>query len=54
MYDVTLSLRLKEEIYEKIKNIAEEEKRSINGEINYILEKCSAFEEKLKRGTNND
>lgn len=46
MYDVTLSLRLKEEIYEKIKNIAEEEKRSINGEINYILEKYIKEHEK--------
>ena len=40
MYDVTLSLRLKEETYEKIKNIAEEEKR------NYILEKYIKENEK--------
>lgn len=50
MYNVTLSLRLNEDIYEKIKEIAEDEKRSINGEINYILEKY--IEENNKRDSN--
>ena len=46
MYSVTISLRLTEETYEKIKAISEEEKRSINGEINYILEKYAEEKEK--------
>ncbi len=46
MYDTMISLRLKEEIYNKIKKIAEEEKRSINAEINYILEKYIEKKEK--------
>lgn len=37
--NVSFTLRLNEEIYENIKKIAEEEKRSLNAEINYILEK---------------
>lgn len=39
MYNVALTLRLTEELYEKLKEIAEKEKRSINGEINFIIEK---------------
>lgn len=36
---ITTTLRIEEEIYEKIVKIAEEEKRSVNSEIIYILEK---------------
>lgn len=36
---MTTTLRISEELYEKIVEIAEKEKRSINSEILYILEK---------------
>lgn len=36
---ITTTLRIDEELYEKIVKIAEEEKRSVNSEIVYILEK---------------
>lgn len=36
---ITTTLRIEEELYEKIVKIAEEEKRSVNSEIVYILEK---------------
>lgn len=45
MYDVSLTLRMTEEVYQKIKKIAEEEKRSINGQINFILEKYAKEKE---------
>lgn len=46
MYNVALTLRLTEELYEKLKEIAEKEKRSINGEINFIIEKYIEEENK--------
>lgn len=36
---ITTTLRIEEELYEKIVKIAEEEKRSVNSEIVYILER---------------
>ena len=36
---VTTTLRIEDELYEKIVKLAEEEKRSVNSEIVYILEK---------------
>lgn len=36
---MNLTLRLTEENYKKLKKIALEEERSINGEINYIIKK---------------
>ncbi len=36
---VTTTLRIEDELYEKIVKLAEEEKRSVNSEIIYILEK---------------
>ncbi len=46
MNNISFTLRLNEEIYEKIKNIADKDKRSLNAEINYILEKYAQEEEK--------
>lgn len=39
MDKVSLTLRLDEEIHEKLRQISFDEKRSINNLINYILEK---------------
>lgn len=36
---MNLTLRLTEENYKRLKKIALEEERSINGEINYIIKK---------------
>ncbi len=36
---MNLTLRIPEEIYKKLKKIALEEERSINGEINYMIKK---------------
>lgn len=36
---MNLTLRLDYELYKKLKELAFEEKRSINGEINYIIQK---------------
>ena len=36
---ITTSLRIDEKLYEKLKKIAKKDKRSINTEILYILEK---------------
>lgn len=44
--NVSFTLRLDEKIYEKIKNLAEKEKRSLNAEINYILDKYAEEQEK--------
>lgn len=47
--NVSFTLRLDEEIYEKIKILAEKEKRSLNAEINYILDKYANGEEKKEK-----
>lgn len=47
---MNLTLRLSDEIYKKLKEIALEEERSINGEINYIIKKY--IEEKEKKEEN--
>ncbi len=39
MDKVSLTLRLDEELHEKLRKISFEEKRSINNLINYIIEK---------------
>jgi len=44
--NISFTLRLDEEIYEKIKELAEKEKRSLNAEINYILGKYAEEQEK--------
>ena len=49
---MNLSLRLALELYQKLKKIALEEERSINGEINYIIKKY--IEEKEKSEKNNE
>lgn len=36
---MNLTLRLPEELYKQLKELAFEEERSINGEINYIIKK---------------
>lgn len=46
MYNVTISIRLTDKNYEEIKKIAEKEKRSINGQINYVIEKYIEEQEK--------
>lgn len=43
---MNLTLRLPEEIYKQLKELAYEEERSINGEINFIIKKY--IEEKKK------
>lgn len=43
---MNLTLRLPEELYKQLKELALEEERSINGEINYIIKKY--IEEKKK------
>ncbi len=49
---MNLSLRLALELYQKLKKIALEEERSINGEINYIIKKY--IEEREKEEKNNN
>ena len=44
---VNTQLRIGEELWKKLKKIALEEERSINGEINYIIRKY--IEEKEKK-----
>ena len=44
---MNLTLRLALDLYKKLKEIALEEERSINGEINYIIKKY--IEEKEKK-----
>lgn len=46
---MNLTLRLTEEIYKKLKEIALEEERSINGEINYIIKKYIEEKEQEKK-----
>lgn len=43
---MNLTLRLPEELYKQLKELAYEEERSINGEINFIIKKY--VEEKKK------
>lgn len=38
-YEIPITIRFKEEIYKMIKNLSEEEERSINAEVNYIIKK---------------
>lgn len=38
-YEVPLTTRLKEDIYKYLKQLAEEDERSLNAEINYIIKK---------------
>lgn len=47
---MNLTLRLPEEVYKELKEIAYKEDRSINGEINYIIKKY--IEEKKKEKKN--
>lgn len=46
---MNLTLRLSEEIYKKLKEIALREERSINGEINYIIKKYIEEKEQEKK-----
>ena len=39
--EVRFTMRLSQELYEKLKNIAEKEKRSIAKQISYFLEKAT-------------
>lgn len=48
---MNMTLRLSEEIYKKLKAIALEDERSINGEINFIIKKY--IEEKEKKNDKN-
>lgn len=43
------SIRIDENIYEKITELANKDKRSINSEIVYLLEKFIKLEEKEKK-----
>lgn len=45
---VAFTLRLEEEIYEKTKESEETNKRSLNSEINFLLEKALNSEEEKK------
>ncbi len=45
---MNLTLRLPEELYKKLKEVAFEEDRSINGEINYMIKKYIEYKEKEK------
>lgn len=47
---MNLTLRLPEDIYKKLKELAFIEERSINGQINYIIKKY--IEEKEKNKSN--
>lgn len=47
---IATNLRISEEIWKKLKKIALEEERSINGEINFIIRKY--IEEYEKRSNN--
>lgn len=38
-YEVPLTTRLKEDTYKYLKQLAEEDERSLNAEINYIIKK---------------
>lgn len=40
MAKLASQIRLEEEIFLKVKTIAEKEKRSLNGQLEYFLEKC--------------
>lgn len=42
---VHTSIRIEETLYEKIVKLADKDKRSINSEIIYLLEKCVKEEE---------
>lgn len=42
------SIRLKDEIYQKIKNDAEKEKRSISKQIEYVIEKYYEIKSQIK------
>lgn len=47
------SIRLKKELYEKVKTDAEKEKRSITKQIEYMLESYYEIQEKVKgKGSN--
>lgn len=48
---MNLTLRLPEEIYKELKEIAYKEDRSINGEINYIIKK---YIEETKKESENE
>ncbi len=50
---MTLSLRLALELYNKLKKLALEEERSINGEINYIIKKYIEEREKEQEKATN-
>lgn len=38
-YEIPITIRLKEEIHKMIKQLAEEDERSLNQEVNYIIKK---------------
>ena len=49
MYQIQFTLRLEEELHEEIKKLAEEDKRSLNSEITYILEKYLKEKKETKK-----
>lgn len=38
-YEIPITIRFKEETYKYLKQLAEEDERSINQEVNYIIKK---------------
>ena len=50
---MTLSLKLALELYNKLKKLALEKERSINGEINYIIKKYIEEREKEQEKATN-
>ncbi len=50
---MNLTLRLSEELYKKLKEVAFEEDRSINGQINYMIKKYIEYKDKEKNSNKN-